>query len=625
MKTYKQYKAVPAETTINQINNILYELGISMFESHRVIDNMHSCRLAIANNGIDKLNIGTNGKGATFSYSKASGYAEFLERLENKLLISRNRIQCATQSFIDKLPEDSLFAERIRKEDLILNFKYDPEEEYWPFKKVIDHFGKELKKLYSLSEEDDLYSFFQETMHLGDKTLMVPAYSVSDQEKIMIPIDLVMYTTGSNGMCAGNTPIEAILQGICEIYERQAISEIFYKNLTPPTIDIDYFKNTPIYEKIQHIIERTGYEIIVKDCSLGIGLPVIGTLIIDRKNLVYNFKLGADFVPHVALERCLTEVYQSAYGFRSIPLQFNWEEGQDGVSIGDDQKDYQFHEIIATGSGFWPYSVLLPEASYEFKGFDELLGQSNYSDFEFSVNRLKELGLNLYIRDNSILDFPAYFVIIPGFSQTNRHKRIYEKLYSNNVFQNLGMLAHLGKVSKEEAMKIAESIMYSRQLNKLDQGINDYFFYNIDDDLLNLDTDILLTLLYYYTGNFVNAKSALDRFLSNKSVENYKYYYAASDYLLFKYIKNQTDEIVEKLLSCIYGSELSKEIIEDMYDPDKIFQYHDFPTCFECEKCKVEDNCRLFDVLQWEKLIHNKMLSHPIDQNKLFSILKNHA
>lgn len=33
--------------------------------------------------------------------------------------------------------------------------------------------------------------------------------------------------TGSNGMSAGNSSYEAIFQGICELFERYAASEVF--------------------------------------------------------------------------------------------------------------------------------------------------------------------------------------------------------------------------------------------------------------------------------------------------------------------------------------------------------------------------------------------------------------
>lgn len=58
--------------------------------------------------------------------------------------------------------------------------------------------------------------------------------------EIEIPIEFSLLLTGSNGMASGNTPKEAILQALCEIFERYAISEIYWNEYTPPTIPFSF-------------------------------------------------------------------------------------------------------------------------------------------------------------------------------------------------------------------------------------------------------------------------------------------------------------------------------------------------------------------------------------------------
>ncbi len=50
--------------------------------------------------------------------------------------------------------------------------------------------------------------------------------------------------TGSNGMCAGNSREEAILQGISEVFERQVHYELVLNNIVPPEIDREVFEGT---------------------------------------------------------------------------------------------------------------------------------------------------------------------------------------------------------------------------------------------------------------------------------------------------------------------------------------------------------------------------------------------
>lgn len=54
-------------------------------------------------------------------------------------------------------------------------------------------------------------------------------------------------------------------------------------------------------------------------------------------------------------------------------------------------------------------------------------------------------------------------------------------------------------------------------------------------------------------------------------------------------------------MSQIHGKKLAAEVISDLSAPQNIFQHYDFPTCFNCENCKIEKNCRYFEILRIEK------------------------
>ena len=84
---FKTHKDKLPQNTINEIRNILSDLGFFVYESewHSFTDNCHSVRL-----GNDELQCFTNGKGISKQYALASAYAEFMERLQGNLLISKN-------------------------------------------------------------------------------------------------------------------------------------------------------------------------------------------------------------------------------------------------------------------------------------------------------------------------------------------------------------------------------------------------------------------------------------------------------------------------------------------------------------------------------------------------------
>ena len=105
----------------------------------------------------------------------------------------------------------------------------------------------------------------------GNKSLCVPFYDVQSNIERLFPIEILLLLTGSNGMASGNTPKEAILQSICEIFERFVISELYWKGVTPPTIPLSSFSDGHIKDVIiRYIEENEDYTVAVKDCSLGL-------------------------------------------------------------------------------------------------------------------------------------------------------------------------------------------------------------------------------------------------------------------------------------------------------------------------------------------------------------------
>ena len=229
---------------------------------------------------------------------------------------------------------------------------------------------------------------------------------------------------GTNGMCAGNTPEEALIQGISEVFERYVIRSIFRENITPPTVPVEYFQNTTILDRIRRLGE-VGITAVVKDCSLGLGLPVIGLLLTNQENNKYTFHVGADPSPITALERCLTEIYQG--NPRDVEARFHPRRGKSLSSEESDpadkasELDWQaaYYDTTSGGLGKWPESIFGDKATYPFTGFSHPVSTSDTADLAYLLAKIKDLERNLFIRDVSFLGFPAYQVFVPGMSETD--------------------------------------------------------------------------------------------------------------------------------------------------------------------------------------------------------------
>lgn len=594
----KQYKATTPIHTVSKIRKILSNIGILLLERHMIHDKFSSCRVVIGNDGLGKLNIGTNGKGRTFEYSLASGYAEFMERLENHLLLNSK-----------KMLTDKTFNifEVAKKEEKKSGFLYDQREKNVPFSDISKTFMEEIIRMCGFNSVNELNANIAQNAS-KTKPLVIPFYDVKNKTVIEIPIEFSLLLTGSNGMASGNTPKEAILQALCEIFERYVISEIYWNEYTPPTIPLSFFAETEIGKILSLYQKETGNKVIVKDCSLNKGIPAIGLIIINENEQLYNFKIGVDFVPAVALERCFTEIHQGRNSFEGLPFEFVKTKGVDAAEKKFVERN--LIKIFINDSGFWPISVLHGEESYRFKEFNHLLGESNAYDLKYSLDLIEKMGYHVYIRNNSFLGFPAYYVVVPGMSQiikTNPFVSIYK-----SSFVNFSLINKLGSVTVEIARKVFTAIDENYEvLKEEDFALNRVFVFNTNEDLRDLSIEMLAALLALYLKDDMNAIKYLALYLNGKDKKKYSYFYACLDYLKLKNSSAFPDDV----LSVLYGHKMMTEVVGDLDDRNAIFQYYKFPNCPNCEKCKLKQECKHEAIMQLNDCVNRN--SALLDQQEV--------
>lgn len=83
-------------------------------------------------------------------------------------------------------------------------------------------------------------------------------------------------------------------------------------------------------------------------------------------------------MPHIALERCLTEVFQSSRGFNGLQFTSNWID--EHLEVKEDLLYENFNKIIKDSTGVWPSFIFSDTPSYEFKPFPESYGLSDEGD-----------------------------------------------------------------------------------------------------------------------------------------------------------------------------------------------------------------------------------------------------
>ena len=398
MNRYKERE--PAET-INTVRAILLGVGVTPIE-HWFSTRESLCSVRLHVPGLDSL-LTSGGKGRTVPLSLASAYGEFIERLQNYFLFPLH----AYYEFDEELRSCG-------------GFLYDPQERAIKWNELEQTIPRShLKAFCLLDEKAALRDASQGTFFTIDGAVVaLPFNDISSGAMVYVPAPLVYHVYGSNGMCAGNTADEAIVQGTSEVLERYANRRIIQERITPPRVSrTEIASFFPEVVDLIHDLESTyGYDIEVRDCSLGMELPVMAAVLLRRETGCYFVKFGAHPDLSVALERALLELFQFRApdrfpDFMTFDASFAESTSRSRTNLG---------MIFHNGAGVYPFEFFRTAESYaadvrhRSRRFD--------SNIECLVS-LKRIFAAMQwpwlIRDVSFLGFPSYQVIVPGISEIN--------------------------------------------------------------------------------------------------------------------------------------------------------------------------------------------------------------
>ena len=388
LKSYEKYKERTPEETIFEIQRILHGLGI--FPVLRWID--QPLRGARANHlTLYPSSLGVNGKGTDELYASASAHAELMERLQNGAMMPYAK----PDSFYDEI-----------------GFREFPDERIVPVDEILenpDPFTETVLSALGFTDYFTKHRFLDITTDLSGKTLTIPFADLTRHEICWVPRGPLFTFNTSNGMAAGNTMEEAMVQAFSEIFERYVNREILSGRAIPPTIPRQELEKYAFYQLIEQI-EATGrYEVTLYDCSLGKGFPVAGCCIADLVDGTFGVKLGAHPSLAVSVERTLTEAFQgrNIEAFTHINM------------IGSLRQSTYYHNfpnVGKTGSGFYPYALFADEPGWAWQPWTRWEGLGNLGFLREMLKIAENEGWHVLARDSSFLGFPACQIVIPGVS-----------------------------------------------------------------------------------------------------------------------------------------------------------------------------------------------------------------
>jgi ribosomal protein S12 methylthiotransferase accessory factor len=200
----------------------------------------------------------------------------------------------------------------------------------------------------------------------------------------------------SNGVAAGFTHEEALLHGLLELIERDAVGLWWYSRSARPGVDVDASPDPRVHAALAPL-RRLGRDVWVLDITTDIGVPVMAALSSspDGANIAYAF--GAHVDPVVAVVRALTEVAQMESGRL-------WMEGR---AITPPEMEARWWAEVTTASDPWlrPHGHV---ALHVEERVQDPLGHV--------LQRLSAVGLAAYWVDLTRRDLrlPVVRVVVPG-------------------------------------------------------------------------------------------------------------------------------------------------------------------------------------------------------------------
>ncbi len=554
----RRYKEVEPKETVKRLKKILNEIGINVEENWSKKSSVDTYSLRVCVKG---TNLGQNGKGMTKEFAMASGYAEFFERMQNGLL--RFRIEKPTKE---------------------LPFSIFPDEKEISIEELMEKPNSVLENIleannYKSKTKEEQIKFIKEICNENckivenEKNLSLPYYSVKHKCIEYVPNMIFDYRYASNGMCAGNSPEEALVEGISEILERYVAFEILRKRLVLPEIPQNYIENFPkVKEMVEKLKRNEEYYFRLVDCSLGGKYPVAGLYILEKNTGRFGFKLGAHPDYEIAMERCFTEAAQGMdiYEYAQNCIFDFYEQ--------DEKESKNITKFALSDMAGVPYQILGEETNFKFTQMPDVSNLDNKAILKKLVNNILEEGRDILIRDVSTLGFPTFRIAIPGMSEIGYDPNCKYLNLMNTMDILLKNFRNITLDNIEDVIKILETIIYEVGYEQLSIFINLKDNSMLPCEQIGLGAKYFLAIAYIMNEQYNEAAKILEdlNFLAQNIMQNpleiitvkSVYYYASA-----------MDKLKEHKKAMYYiGLLFSPEIVEaidiSFNDKSNIFMNH---------------------------------------------------
>ena len=280
---------------------------------------------------------------------------------------------------------------------------------------------EELRYQNNVVRVDDLPRGFDSRFHPFLRLLWCEGQDLLDGGNVLVPYELVhtnytmplpdghgCFAATSNGLASGNTLIEAINQGICEVIERHATTKWNRRNwLDEDRLDLTSIDD-PISREIIGKFESAGLLVAIWDITTNIRIAAFACVIMPRNEATWHCAGAAGHGCHpnrqIALLRALTEAAQTRLtvisGLRDDFRRDTYEQLQD-------------LEVVRTIRD----RITASEGTRRFSDVPNSDADTFEDDVEWELKCLRQAGVRRVIATDLTkpeFDLPVVRIIIPG-------------------------------------------------------------------------------------------------------------------------------------------------------------------------------------------------------------------
>ena len=445
-------KDAALEDTLSRFKQVAQELKLDLVEEQWLnpLPDLWSVHLSIANCPA----IYSNGKGSTQDAALCSAYGEIFERLATHMSFS--------DFYLGQTNADAKFVHfSDEKWTEIIESEEDEEGiEGCPIPN--DILNVKLRKLYGNKGALTLENLVDiQSCSFERGVCSIPFTNARNGEVVYFPVNLLDNLYASNGMSAGNSEYEALVQGLSEIIERYVKAKIIREGLSLPQVPDKIIEKYPKSYATLKALQSDELKAICYDASLGGKYPVVCVVLFNQSNGTTVASFGSHPIFEVALDRTLTELMQGR--------TFSDLDGFDEPSFDLEQTssiiNIESHFVDSTG--LLPMMMFKKQPMFKFVAWD--FDGSTHDQYKALRYIIDKLGFDIYIRTYQNLGVPVYRIVVPGMSEIYPFDDlIYNNTNSYIIFQE----AILGLPNSQETPET-----YLDYLDELESE-------NIDDDAL---------------------------------------------------------------------------------------------------------------------------------------------